>query len=201
MIVPLSCENPSPFPLAITDVYLEAGESVISEGMERETIFTPLTRVPVRELVLTGNVRNQGLYPITQLDLAIRNPIFLPDDVVKLMFFRKCDDENDKWWERVSRNLLLEPQSEFSFEASFHLRDRDGDLELMNHLSDFRLQVIGIKYVTKKGRVDQWWDEINTEWLMRGVISASTAGVSPDGPDNLEISVMYVDSPRELNEE
>jgi hypothetical protein len=201
MIAPVSCENPSPFPLGITDVYLEAGESVISEGMGRETIFAPFTREPVRELVLTGNVRNQGLYPITQLDIAIRNPMFLPDHVVKLMFCRERHDENDKWWERVSRNLLLEPQAEFTFDASFHLPDRDGDLELINHLSDFRLHVIGIKYVTKKGRVDQWWDEINTKWLMRGVITASTAGASPDGLDNLEISVMYVDSPRGLNEE
>jgi hypothetical protein len=185
MTVPIFYENSFPFPPVITEAYIETGESGRTDD-------------PVRELIIIVKVMNQGIYPITQLDLAIENPTVLPDDVIKILFFREPGDD-DGWADRISKNRLLEPQEGFTFEAHFYLRVRINDLELMNYLSNFQLRVVGIKYETKKGRVDQWWDEINTEWLQRGVSSISTGawvdtrGWSGDSPDNLEISIMYVD--------
>ena len=198
MTVPIFYENSFPFPPVITEAYIETGESAISGGTDSEGLCVPCLDEgdPVRELIITVKVMNQGIYPITQLDLAIENPTFLPDDVIKIMLYREPGD--DGWADRVSKNRLLEPQEGFTFKAHFYLRDRINKLELMNYLSNFQLRIVGIKYETKKGRVDQWWDEINTEWLQRGVSGISTCGWSDtggrsdDGPDNLEISIMYV---------
>jgi hypothetical protein len=198
MTVPVFYENSFPFPPVITEAYIETGESARYGGADS---YVPCADEgpPGQELIITVKVMNQGIYPISQLDLAIENPTFLPDDVIKIMLLRSDDDD---WWaERVSKNRLLEPQEGFTFNALFYLRNRIKDLESMNYLSDFQLRVVGIKYETKKGRVDQWWDEINTEWLIRGVSGISTRGLadtrgwSDDGPDNLEISIMYVNPP------
>ena len=170
MALPVQIVTTPPFPLVVTEVSVEPGELEVSGGLSPGGLYVPFTDQGelVRKLILSARVNNQSTYPVTQLDFAIQFPTSLPDDVIKIMLYREADDDHSGWWERVTKSRLLEPQAELAFRAVFYVRQRK-DLELTSNLSDVHLRVVGIKYEAKKGRIDQWWDEINTEWLMRGV--------------------------------
>ena len=190
MMVPVKYENPSPIPLFITEAYVEAGELMTSGGADGEGVYVPFTDQGelVRELKFTTKAINQSEYPIIQLDVAIQNPVFIPDDGMKIILYREPDQDDDEAWaDRACRNYLINPQEIFSFMAPFYVKDKQDDLELMDYLPDFQLKVVGIKYEAQRDKVDSWSDDLMAEWAKRGWLSSTV--YIPGGP---QIDTVYV---------
>jgi TonB family protein len=50
------------------------------------------------------------------------------------------------------KQIIVDPQQSFRFEAKFPLQDKKGDLELMSHLYGFNIRIAGVKFES-----DEYW--------------------------------------------
>ena len=50
------------------------------------------------------------------------------------------------------KQVTIDPQQSFRFEAKFPLQDKKDDLDLMNHLYDFNIRITGVKFES-----DEYW--------------------------------------------
>ena len=119
MALPVQIVNTLPFPLAVTEVFVEPGDVEVSGVSSPGGLSVPFTDQGelIRKLILSARLNNQSTYPVTQLDFAIQFPTSLPDDVIKIMLYREADDGYSGWLERITRSRLLEPQAELTFQA------------------------------------------------------------------------------------
>jgi TonB family protein len=145
--LPLRFENNSQLPAAITEAALYVIESSQVTASTTPATTTDGTKVPennvaMRQLRFTAKIANQSAQPITHLRLAIENPTALPNQIITILC-RIHGKEN-----------RLNPNDHFAFSRLITLEEKRYDKELMSHLSDFRVKVIGVSYSMEE---DQTW--------------------------------------------
>jgi TonB family protein len=179
--VPVQFENNSQLPAAITDAYLEVGE-------RRETAVkfpgrTPDSDKPTlpemidvrRDLRFHAKIVNQSTYPITQLRLAIENPSFLPNQIITIICRLSGGAEK-----AVSKNNGLNPNDLFNFSRRMSFEDKKNGQELVNHVSDFRLKVIGVSYSSEDDQI--WLQSFLTDYDEEGMIVSQSMKDFKDTP-------------------
>lgn len=153
--LPVQYENPPQLPAAITEAYLQVGEPYEEklnwpkEITDRNPGALPDKAPPRRDLRFTAKIANQSAFPITQFRLAIENPAFLPNQIITIVCRLSGATQRT-----ANNNQPLKPNEFFTFSRKLSLEDSQGDRELVKHVSDFRLKVIGVSYSSQD---DQLW--------------------------------------------
>ncbi len=83
---------------------------------------------------------------MTELLVEIQNPSFWANAPVKII--SKPSASSDA----TGKQRVVDPQESFTFETQLPLQEKKGDLDLMNHLYDFKIRVTGVKFES-----DEYW--------------------------------------------
>jgi len=158
---PIQYENLPEIPLVITGAQLSVGEvrlisdggfdpgaRLISDGIDPDRKSSPRAArgEMARDFKFIADLVNQSDRRVTELLVEIRNPSFWANETVNIISKPSASpDAPDK-------QRVVGPQESFMFESQLPLRDRKGDLNLMNHLYDFKIRVIGVKFES-----DEYW--------------------------------------------
>jgi TonB family protein len=146
---PIQYENLPEIPLVITGAQLSVGESrLITDGVDPDRRSSPLAArgEMARDLKFIADLLNQSDRRVTELLVEIRNLSFWANEPVNIISKPSASpDAPDK-------QRVVGPQESFRFENQLPLREKKGDLNLMNHLYDFKIRVIGVKFES-----DDYW--------------------------------------------
>src|SRR5262245_12869962 len=183
---PMRFENLPEIPLVITEARLSVGEArVMTEGgvdPDRRASHRAVRGEMARDVELFAGLVNQSDRRVTELMVEIQNPSFWANEPVNII--SKPSASSDE----PGKQRVVDPQGSFTFETQLPLQEKKGDLDLMNHLYDFKIRVMGVKF------------ESDEYWLMaQPGKTPSTARVkmtfnSPDNETPLEIAVKKKDS-------
>jgi TonB family protein len=142
-------ENLPEIPLVITGAQLSAGESrLISGGGDPDNMSSPLAArgEMARDFKFIADLMNQSDRRVTEFLVEIRNPSFWANEPVNII--SKPSGSPDA----PDKQRVVGPQESFRFENQLPLREKKGDLNLMNHIYDFKIRVIGVKFES-----DDYW--------------------------------------------
>ncbi len=162
---PIQFENLSEIPLVITEARLSVGEA---RARTEEGVLPGGKRVTVtyregeaREAEFLINLVNQGSRRITEIAFEIQNAPFWADRNQVIISRPKADADT-----AASAQGVVDPQESFAFKAKMLLEEKAGDRDLMGHLYNFNIRVIGVKY------------ESEQDWLMAAPARTKRAGGS-----------------------
>lgn len=131
--VPVRYDNEPDAPVVVTEAYLEAGEprEMTLEGLVGDGSKVTLIGKgeKARRIKFISRLLNRSDRTVRQFILKIQNPAFFPDESILVT-------SGDI---KPSGSFKLGPQQVFTFTTSLPITDRKNGLELMSHLSDFRL--------------------------------------------------------------
>ena len=183
---PMRFENLPEIPLVITEARLSVGEArVMTEGgvdPDRRASHRAVHGEMARDVELVAGLVNQSDRRVTELMVEIQNPSFWANEPVNIISKPSANSD------APGKQRVVDPQGSFTFETQLPLQEKKGDLDLMNHLYDFKIRVMGVKF------------ESDEYWLMaQPGKTPSTARVkmtfnSPDNETPLEIAVKKKDS-------
>ncbi|HEU0175032.1 MAG TPA: M56 family metallopeptidase [Blastocatellia bacterium] len=142
---PAKFENLPDIPLIITDARLSAGESrVMTDGGDPNRKASPLAvrGVVARDVEFVANLVNQSDRRVTAFIVEIQNPTFWANEPVNTISNPTAS----------GKQIIVDPQQSFRFEAKFPLQDKKGDLDLMSHLYGFNIRITGVKFES-----DEYW--------------------------------------------
>jgi TonB family protein len=142
---PAKFENLPDIPLIITDARLSAGESrVMTDGgdPDRKASHLAVRGGTARDVEFVVNLANQGDRRVTAFMVEIQNPTFWANEPLSAMSNPTAS----------GKEIIVDPQQSFRFEAKFSLQDKKGDLDLMSHLYGFNIRITGVKFES-----DEYW--------------------------------------------
>ncbi|HEY6401383.1 MAG TPA: M56 family metallopeptidase, partial [Blastocatellia bacterium] len=142
---PAKFENLPDIPLVITDARLSAGESrVMTDGgdPDRKASHLALRGGTARDVEFVANLVNQGDRRVTAFIVEIQNPTFWANEPLGAMSNPTAS----------GKQIIVDPQQSFRFEAKFPLQDKKGDLDLMSNLYGFNIRITGVKFES-----DEYW--------------------------------------------
>jgi TonB family protein len=99
-----------------------------------------------RDFKFIADLMNQSDRRVTEFLVEIRNPSFWANEPVNII--SKPSGSPDA----PDKQRVVGPQESFRFENQLPLREKKGDLNLMNHIYDFKIRVIGVKFES-----DDYW--------------------------------------------
>jgi TonB family protein len=157
---PMQFENPPDFPLVITEARLSIGEARaitangVRPGGERAQVTYQEGEMRDAEVLL--NLVNQSGRRITEFAFDIRNASFWPKRNTVIMAGRhpRIDAEPGAQW-------VIEPQGSLAYKTIMPLKEKEGDRDFMNHLYDFKVRIVGVKFDFEKDWV--WASEARIE--------------------------------------
>jgi TonB family protein len=154
---PIQYENLPEIPLVITGAQLSVGDSrLISDGdvdPERRSSLRAVRGDMARDVKFIVELVNQSNRRVTELMVEIQNPSFWAKESLNVVSKPSANsDAPDNQRVAVPQEIFTFPQQSFRFEAQLPLQDRKGDLDLMNHLYDFKIRVTGVKFES-----DEYW--------------------------------------------
>jgi TonB family protein len=153
---PIQYENLPEIPLVITGARLSVGETrLISDGGNPERGGAPraVRGEMARDVKFIVELVNQSNHRVTELMVEIQNPSFWTKESLNVVSKPSANsDAPDNQRLVVPQEIIAFPQQSFRFEAQLPLQDRKGDLDLMNHLYDFKIRVAGVKFES-----DEYW--------------------------------------------
>jgi len=183
---PIQFENLPEIPLFITGAQLSIGEArLMTDGGADPDKRPPHRAVRgemARDVKFISDLVNQSDRRVTELMVEIQNPSFWANEPVNII--SKPSANSDE----AGKQRVVDPQEGFRFETQLPLQEKKGDQDLMNHLYEFKIRVIGVKF------------ESDEYWLMaQPGKTPSTARVkmtfnSPDNETPLDIPVKKKDS-------
>jgi TonB family protein len=142
---PAQFENLPDIPLVITDARLSVGESrVMTDGgdPDRGASHLALRGGTARDAEFVINLVNQSDRRVTAFMVEIQNATFWANEPLNTMSNPTAS----------GKQIIVDSQQSFRFEAKFPLQDKKGDLELMNHLYGFNIRITGVKFES-----DEYW--------------------------------------------
>jgi TonB family protein len=162
-------ENQPEIPLVITEARLSLGEA---RARTEEGVLPGGKRVTVtyregeaRDAEFLINMVNQGNRRITEIAVEIQNATFWADRNEVIIARPKAGADT-----AAGAQGAVDPQESFAFKANMLLEEKEGDRNLMGHLHDFNVRVIGVKY------------DSDQDWVM-----AATARIKRAGETRLSI--------------
>jgi TonB family protein len=150
LAAPIGFENLPEIPLVITGARLSVGEArLMTDGgadSDKRSSHRAARGEMARDVEFIADLVNQSDRRVTELLVEIRNPSFWANEPVNVISKPSASpDAPDK-------QRVVDPQESFRFGTQLPLQDRKGDLDLMNHLYDFKIRVTGVKFES-----DEYW--------------------------------------------
>jgi TonB family protein len=142
---PAQFENLPGIPLVITDARLSAGESrVMTDGgdPDRKASHMAVRGGTARDVEFVVNLVNQSDRRVTAFMVEIQNATFWASEPLRTMSNPTAS----------GKQIIVDPQQSFRFEAKFPLQDKKGDLDLMSNLYGFNIRITGVKFES-----DEYW--------------------------------------------
>ncbi|HEV2668421.1 MAG TPA: energy transducer TonB, partial [Blastocatellia bacterium] len=147
---PMRFENLPEIPLVITEARLSVGEArVMTDGgvdPDRRTSHRAVRGEMARDVELVAGLVNQSDRRVTELMVEIQNPSFWANEPVNIISKPSANSD------APGKQRVVDPQGSFTFETELPLQEKIGGLDLMNHLYDFNIRVIGVKFES-----DEYW--------------------------------------------
>jgi len=147
---PMQFENLPGIPLVIVEARLSAGETrVMTNGggdPERPASHLAVRGGTARDVEFVANLVNQSDRRVTEIMVEIQNAPFWANEPLNTIS-KPITNAG-----APGKQGIVDPQESFRFETKFALQDKKGDLDLMNHLYDFKIRVTGVKFES-----DEYW--------------------------------------------
>jgi TonB family protein len=157
---PMQFENPPEIPLVITEARLSIGETraITADGVRLggERVRMMYQEGEMRDAEILLNLANQGGRRITEFAIQIQNASFWPKWSTAIVSGRQASTV-------VAPGApgAVEPQGILAYKTRLLLKEKEGDRDLMNHLNDFKVSIVGVKFDFEKDWV--WYSEARIE--------------------------------------
>ncbi|MCI0387585.1 MAG: M56 family metallopeptidase [Acidobacteria bacterium] len=142
---PMQFENLPDIPLVITEARLSVGEARArtEEGVlpGGRRVQAPYREGQVRDAEFLINLVNQGHRRITEIAVNIQNAPFLGEKDILIISGPKAQADTAD-----SAPRAVDPQGNFAFKSNMLIDEKVGDRDLMGHLYDFKIRVVGVKF-------------------------------------------------------
>jgi TonB family protein len=99
-----------------------------------------------RDVAFMVDLVNQSDRRVTELLVEIQNSSFWANEPLSVISKPSANSD------APDKQRVIAPQESFKIDIRLPLQDRNGDLDLMNHLSDFAIRVTGVKFES-----DEYW--------------------------------------------
>ena len=165
-------ENPPEIPLVITEARLSVGEAraMTADGVRPggERVRVMYQEGEMRDAEIMLNLVNQSGRRITEFAIHIQNASFWPKKSTEIVSGRR--DSADA---APGAQGVIEPQGSLAYKTRLPLKEKEGDRDLMNHLYDFKVRIIGVKFDFEK---DWAW---SSDARIEGEAGSSPGGLRP----------------------
>jgi TonB family protein len=152
---PMRFENPPDIPLVITDARLSVGEARTrtASGVDPDgkNYYLTFQGEKSRDLEIVAATVNQGNRRITELSVEVSNQPYLGTETFVIRLKPLTETET-----LATREGAIDPQGTFTLKTTVPFDERKNGLEMISHLPDFKLRIIG---VTFEGEHNSHWAE------------------------------------------
>ncbi|HKQ80311.1 MAG TPA: TonB family protein [Blastocatellia bacterium] len=142
---PMQFENLPEIPLVITEARLSIGEA---RARTEEGVLPGGKKVTVtyregeaRDAEFQVNMVNQSGRRITEIAVEIQNAPFWAGRNKVIVSSPKAEADS-----AAGAQDAVDPQESFAFKTKLLLQEKEGDENLMGHLNDFKVRVLGVKF-------------------------------------------------------
>ena len=157
---PMQFENPPDIPLVITEARLSIGEAraITADGVRPggERVRVIYQEGEMRDAEILLNLVNQSGRRITEFAIHIQNASFWPKRSTEIVSGRQASTDAAS-----DAQGVIEPQGSLAYKTRLLLKEKEGDRDLMNHLYDFKVRIVGVKFDFEKDWV--WSSEARIE--------------------------------------
>jgi TonB family protein len=157
---PMQFENPPEIPLLITEARLSIGEAraITADGVRPggEKVRVMYQEGEMRDAEILLNLANQSGRRITEFAIHIQNVSFWPKSSMAIVSGRQASTDA-----APGAQVTIEPQGILAYKTSLLLKEKEGDRDLMNHLNDFKVRIVGAKFDFENDWV--WYSETRIE--------------------------------------
>jgi len=178
-------ENLSEIPIVITEARLSVGDAraMTAGGVGPDGNRVQLTYrgADARNAEFLINLVNQGNRRITEVAIDIRNELFWAERNLVFMTGPKAEADT-----AAGAQGAIDPQGSFAFKTNLQLEEKEGDRDLMSHLYDFTVRVIGVKFDSEKDWV--WAASANTKRLGKTRIMKMRVASNPKNEEGRNLS-------------
>jgi TonB family protein len=156
---PMQFENPTEIPLAITEARLSIGEAraITADGVRPggERVRVMYQEGEMRDAEILLNLVNHSGRRVTEFAIYIQNASFWPKRSTVIVSAQSGADA------APGPQVAIEPQGVLAYKTRLLLKEKEGDRDLMNHLHDFKVRIVGVKFDFEKGWL--WSSEAKIE--------------------------------------
>src|SRR5262245_10691330 len=153
---PMQFENPPEIPLVITEARLSIGEAraITADGVRPsgERVRVMYQEGEMRDAEILLNLVNQSGRRITEFAIQIQNASFWPKRSTQIISGRQASADAAS-----DAQVVIEPQGSLANKTRLLLKEKEGDRDLMNHLYDFKVGIVGVKFDFEK---DWVWSSV-----------------------------------------
>lgn len=153
---PMQVENLPEIPLVITEARMSTGEAreMTASGVnpQGERVQLTVKGEKVRDVEFVVRMVNQGHRRVTEVSVEIVNAALWPEE--RFIITTKPMTEVEAL---AGAPGVIDPQGSFTLKTSTRFDEKKDGLEMINHLSDFKVRVVGVKFDFEK----EWlWAEL-----------------------------------------
>jgi len=171
---PIQFKNPPEIPLGITEARLSIGEAraITADGVrpDGERVQVIYQEGEMRDAEILLNLVNQSGRRITEFAIHIQNASFWPKSSTVIVSGRQPGTDA-----APGSQVTIEPQGVLAYKTRLLLKEKEGDMNLMNHLYDFKVGIVGVKFDFEKDWV--WSSEAEGEAKIRVIANDPKYGV------------------------
>jgi TonB family protein len=142
-------ENPPEIPLVITEARLSVGEAraITADGVRPggERVRVIYQEGEMRDAEILLNLVNQSGRRITEFAIHIQNASFWPKRSTEIVSGLQASTDAAS-----DAQGVIEPQGSLAYKTRLLLKEKEGDRDLMNHLYDFKVRIVGVKFDFEK---------------------------------------------------
>jgi len=177
---PMQFENPPEIPLVITEARLSVGEAraITADGVRPggERVRVTYQEGEMRDAEILLNLVNQSGRRITEFAIHIQNASFWPKRSTEIVSGRRASTDAAS-----DAQGVIEPQGSLAYKTRLLLKEKEGDRDLMNHLYDFKVKIVGVKFDSEKDWV--WSSDARTE--IEGEAKIIMTAINPKDGDTV----------------
>jgi TonB family protein len=157
---PMQFKNPPEIPLVITEARLSIGEAraITADGVRPggERVRVMYQEGEMRDAEILLNLVNQSGRRITEFAIHIQNASFWPKRSTAIVSGGQASTDATP-----GAQVVIEPQGSLAYKTRLLLKEKEGARDLMNHLYDFKVGIVGVKFDFEKDWV--WSSEARIE--------------------------------------
>ncbi len=156
LTAPMGIENLPEIPLVITEARLSVSEAreMTASGVnpQGEKVQLTIKGGRVRDVEFVVTMVNQGQRRVTEISVEIVNAALWPEE--RFIITSKPMTAAEA---AAGAPGVIDPQGSFTLKAGTRFDEKKDGLEMINHLSDFKVRAIGVRFDSEK----EWlWAEL-----------------------------------------